>query len=71
MIKSWLFEFLLAHEDPEAEIDPRSIADTVTVGLDKWQRLESQGFEGIFFSEHHFGLSYSPAPNLLIATSSR
>src|SRR5215475_6539258 len=24
-------------------------------------------FEGIFFSEHHFGRSYSPSPNLLIA----
>jgi alkanesulfonate monooxygenase SsuD/methylene tetrahydromethanopterin reductase-like flavin-dependent oxidoreductase (luciferase family) len=28
---------------------------------------EPAGFEGIFFSEHHFGAAYSPAPNLLIA----
>src|SRR5208283_3855069 len=25
------------------------------------------GFEGIFFSEHHFGPGYSPSPHLLIA----
>jgi alkanesulfonate monooxygenase SsuD/methylene tetrahydromethanopterin reductase-like flavin-dependent oxidoreductase (luciferase family) len=29
---------------------------------------EPAGFDGIFFSEHHFGLSYSPSPNLLVAT---
>lgn len=67
MIKPWLFEFLIAPEDPAAEIDPPTIADTVSVGLDRWQSMERQGFEGIFFSEHHFGLSYSSAPNLLIA----
>jgi alkanesulfonate monooxygenase SsuD/methylene tetrahydromethanopterin reductase-like flavin-dependent oxidoreductase (luciferase family) len=27
----------------------------------------SLDFEGIFFSEHHFGLGFSPSPNLLIA----
>src|SRR5262249_56095689 len=35
--------------------------------LDLWVRDEALGFEGIFFSEHHFGRSYSPSPNLLIA----
>ena len=30
-------------------------------------RAEVLGYEGIFFSEHHFGPAYSPAPNLLIA----
>jgi alkanesulfonate monooxygenase SsuD/methylene tetrahydromethanopterin reductase-like flavin-dependent oxidoreductase (luciferase family) len=30
-------------------------------------RDEVLGFEGIFFSEHHFGRSYSASPNLLIA----
>ncbi len=33
--------------------------------------MDSLGFEGIFFSEHHFGLSYSPSPNLLIAAIAR
>ena len=36
--------------------------------LDLWQKAEGWGFEGIFFSEHHFGPAYSPSPNLLIAT---
>ena len=67
MIKSWLFEFLHAPEDPDAEVDPRSVAETMARGLDRWQNLEALGYEGIFFSEHHFGISYSSAPNLLIA----
>ena len=29
---------------------------------------EALGFEGIFFSEHHFGPGYSPSPNLVIAS---
>ncbi|WP_172799945.1 LLM class flavin-dependent oxidoreductase, partial [Croceicoccus bisphenolivorans] len=33
----------------------------------QWTRAESLGFEGIFFSEHHFGPGYSPSPNLLVA----
>jgi hypothetical protein len=32
-----------------------------------WTRDEALGFEGIFFSEHHFGGSYGASPNLLIA----
>ena len=35
--------------------------------LDLWARDEALGFEGIFFSEHHFGGSFSASPNLLIA----
>ena len=40
-------------------------------GIALWKRLDELGFEGIFFSEHHFGLSYSPSPNLLIASIAR
>lgn len=36
--------------------------------LDLWVRDEALGFKGIFFSEHHYGNSFSPSPNLLIAT---
>jgi alkanesulfonate monooxygenase SsuD/methylene tetrahydromethanopterin reductase-like flavin-dependent oxidoreductase (luciferase family) len=32
--------------------------------LDLWVRDEALGFEGIFFSEHHFGRSYSASPNV-------
>ena len=35
--------------------------------LDLWARDEALGFEGIFFSEHHFGGSFGASPNLLIA----
>jgi alkanesulfonate monooxygenase SsuD/methylene tetrahydromethanopterin reductase-like flavin-dependent oxidoreductase (luciferase family) len=34
---------------------------------DRWLKAEGFGFEGIFFSEHHFGSGYSPSPNLLVA----
>ncbi|MBO0742473.1 MAG: LLM class flavin-dependent oxidoreductase [Hyphomicrobiaceae bacterium] len=40
-------------------------------GVAHWHSIERLGFEGIFFSEHHFGLSYSPSPNLLIAAIAR
>jgi alkanesulfonate monooxygenase SsuD/methylene tetrahydromethanopterin reductase-like flavin-dependent oxidoreductase (luciferase family) len=33
--------------------------------------MDGLGYEGIFFSEHHFGVSYSPSPNLLIAAIAR
>ena len=36
--------------------------------VDLWTSAEPAGFEGIFFSEHHFGSGYSPAPNLLVAS---
>ncbi|HYX66352.1 MAG TPA: LLM class flavin-dependent oxidoreductase, partial [Burkholderiales bacterium] len=32
-----------------------------------WTEDEALGFEGIFFSEHHFARSFSPSPHLLIA----
>ena len=47
---------------------PRAVFDA---GVALWQRIDRLGFEGIFFSEHHFGLSYSPSPNLLIAAIAR
>lgn len=67
MIKPWVFEFFAA---------PRALNETFEVAtsqryfdayLDLWASAEPAGFEGIFFSEHHFGSAYSPAPNLLIA----
>jgi alkanesulfonate monooxygenase SsuD/methylene tetrahydromethanopterin reductase-like flavin-dependent oxidoreductase (luciferase family) len=66
MIKPWVFEFL-----PELNgatgVAPKAIAEYFAGYLDLWTRDESLGFEGIFFSEHHFGGSFSPSPNLLIA----
>jgi len=67
MIKPWVFEFLPELGGPSVEPDPRDVASLFTRYLDLWARDETLGFEGIFFSEHHFGRSYSPSPNLLIA----
>ncbi|MGH6670505.1 MAG: LLM class flavin-dependent oxidoreductase, partial [Xanthobacteraceae bacterium] len=52
---------------PEVEPDSRDVAALFARYLDLCVRDETLGFEGIFFSEHHFGRSYSPSPHLLIA----
>ena len=67
MIKPWIFEFLPELGDQNVEPDPRDVAALFARYLDLWGRDEELGFEGIFFSEHHFGRSYSASPNLLIA----
>jgi len=67
VIKSWIFEFFPAPHEPGATEDPRVSAEYFNWYLDLWPRAEPLGYEGIFFSEHHFGPAYSPAPNLLIS----
>jgi len=67
MIKPWLFEFLPELGSSDTEPDPQAVAVHFARYLDLWVRDETLGFEGIFFSEHHFGRSYSASPNLLIA----
>src|ERR1700744_3985622 len=67
MIKPWLFEFLPEIGNAHAEPEPEAVATLFARYLDLWVRDETLGYEGIFFSEHHFGRSYSPSPNLLIA----
>ncbi|MCC6777457.1 MAG: LLM class flavin-dependent oxidoreductase [Hyphomicrobiales bacterium] len=67
MIKPWVFEFVPELGSPSMEPRPADVAALFTRYLDLWARDEVLGFEGIFFSEHHFGRSYSPSPNLLIA----
>ena len=71
MIKPWIFEFLYAPGGPGEEVAPQTATAVFDAGVALWQRMDSLGFEGIFFSEHHFGLSYSPSPNLLIAAIAR
>jgi alkanesulfonate monooxygenase SsuD/methylene tetrahydromethanopterin reductase-like flavin-dependent oxidoreductase (luciferase family) len=66
MIRSWIFEFLHAPGGPE-DVTPEVATAVFKAGTAHWRHIESFGFEGIFFSEHHFGASYSPSPNLLIA----
>ena len=67
MIKPWLFEFFPELGDEARDPPPGDIADYFTRYLELWTRDEALGFEGIFFSEHHFGGSFSASPNLLIA----
>jgi alkanesulfonate monooxygenase SsuD/methylene tetrahydromethanopterin reductase-like flavin-dependent oxidoreductase (luciferase family) len=67
VIKPWIFEFFPAPREPGATDDPVRSADHFNWYLDLWPRAEPLGYEGIFFSEHHFGPAYSPSPNLLIA----
>lgn len=67
MIKPWLFEFFHAVHDPADRDNPAMVQDQFRRYLDLWTHDEALGFEGIFFSEHHFGPGYSPSPNLVIA----
>jgi alkanesulfonate monooxygenase SsuD/methylene tetrahydromethanopterin reductase-like flavin-dependent oxidoreductase (luciferase family) len=71
MIKPWIFEFLYAPDSQGEVIAPQVATEVFDRGVALWQRIDKLGFEGIFFSEHHFGLSYSPSPNLLIAAIAR
>jgi alkanesulfonate monooxygenase SsuD/methylene tetrahydromethanopterin reductase-like flavin-dependent oxidoreductase (luciferase family) len=71
MIKPWIFEFVYAPGALGEQVGPQTAAAVFDKGIALWQRMDKLGFEGIFFSEHHFGLSYSPSPNLLIATIAR
>src|SRR3974377_84599 len=67
MIKPRLFEFLPELGSPSVEPNAQDVAALFGRHLCLWVRDEALGFEGIFFSEHHFGRSYSASPNLLIA----
>src|ERR1043165_5841798 len=67
MIKPWIFEFFGAPHELYERFDASRSARYFNAYLDLWASAEPAGFEGIFFSEHHFGAAYSPAPNLLIA----
>jgi alkanesulfonate monooxygenase SsuD/methylene tetrahydromethanopterin reductase-like flavin-dependent oxidoreductase (luciferase family) len=71
MIKPWVFEFLYAPGALGEEVAPQTATAVFDAGVALWQRIDQLGYEGIFFSEHHFGLSYSPSPNLLIAAIAR
>jgi alkanesulfonate monooxygenase SsuD/methylene tetrahydromethanopterin reductase-like flavin-dependent oxidoreductase (luciferase family) len=71
MIRPWVFEFLYAPGGPGEDVAPEVASAVFDTGVAHWQHVDTLGFEGIFFSEHHFGLSYSPSPDLLIAAIAR
>ncbi len=67
-IKTWTFEFhvIPGRGLPDYE-DTMLVQHTFDRNLHRLVELEGYGFEGVFFSEHHFLNSLSPVPNLLIA----
>ncbi|MBX9840300.1 MAG: LLM class flavin-dependent oxidoreductase [Xanthobacteraceae bacterium] len=69
MIRPWVFEFFPELNNEGGGAAAPAAGDYCRRYLDLWKRDEELGFEGIFFSEHHFGGSFSPSPNLLIAAT--
>ena len=67
MIRPWVFEFFPELTAEESARTGRSPIQYFEEYLSLWASDESRGFEGIFYSEHHFGGSFSASPNLLIA----
>jgi alkanesulfonate monooxygenase SsuD/methylene tetrahydromethanopterin reductase-like flavin-dependent oxidoreductase (luciferase family) len=67
MIKPWLFEFFHAEHDPARRDDPKVVQQRYADYFDIWVNDEALDFEGIFFSEHHFGPGYSPSPNIVVS----
>jgi alkanesulfonate monooxygenase SsuD/methylene tetrahydromethanopterin reductase-like flavin-dependent oxidoreductase (luciferase family) len=67
VITPWVFEFFPAPFELAECLDPQRSAKHFNAFLDLWALAEPLGFEGLFLSEHHFGVAYSPSPNLLIA----
>ncbi len=67
MIRPWIFEFFPELADPERRANPKLVTEYFDNYLETWVADEGLGFEGVFFSEHHFGGAYGASPNLLIA----
>jgi alkanesulfonate monooxygenase SsuD/methylene tetrahydromethanopterin reductase-like flavin-dependent oxidoreductase (luciferase family) len=68
MIRPWVFEFFPELNDPAKTAEPKLVTNYFNTYLDMWTKDEARGFEGIFFSEHHFVSAYGASPNLLIAS---
>lgn len=73
MITPWLFDiFNYPFETDPERFDPKVLQDLYDWHVASWEVAEQAGFEGLFFSEHHFTpYSVSPSPNLLIAAASQ
>ncbi|MCW8378715.1 LLM class flavin-dependent oxidoreductase [Streptomyces justiciae] len=69
-IKAWVFSFNAIHgPDMPDFFDEDLVQQTFDANLDRIARFEEAGFEGVFFSEHHFIASLTPSPHLLIAAA--
>lgn len=70
MIKAWVFSFNAIHGPISPDYsDENLVQDAFDANLARIVRFEDMGFEGVFFSEHHFLDSLTPSPNLLIAAA--
>jgi alkanesulfonate monooxygenase SsuD/methylene tetrahydromethanopterin reductase-like flavin-dependent oxidoreductase (luciferase family) len=69
MLRTWVFEFLPELTEQAAAASHQTVPQYIGEYLSLWERDEALGFHGIFFSEHHFGGSFSSSPNLLIAAT--
>lgn len=68
MIKAWEFDFnLMPGNHLPNHDDQNAVQRAFDFNLELLSGLENRGFEGVFYSEHHFVDSLSPTPNLLIA----
>ncbi len=69
MVKTWLFDIFNypASGDPRV-FDHEGCQRLYDWHMESWIAAERAGFEGLFFSEHHYTpYSVSPSPNLLVA----
>src|SRR6478609_1685383 len=57
MIKSWVFELFVPPAELAQRFDPAVSQRHFNTYLDLWASAEPAGFDGIFFSEHHFGVT--------------
>jgi alkanesulfonate monooxygenase SsuD/methylene tetrahydromethanopterin reductase-like flavin-dependent oxidoreductase (luciferase family) len=68
VIKIWSFEFWNAQgADPHSYEDEAVVQRAFDKNMGVIENLERIGFEGVFFSEHHFLAALVPCPNLIIA----
>lgn len=70
MIKAWSFESnnILSREIPDFN-DEKKVQAAYDANLAHVATLERRGFEGAFFSEHHFMNTLTPSPHLMIAAA--
>ncbi|MES5482411.1 LLM class flavin-dependent oxidoreductase [Bradyrhizobium sp. INPA03-11B] len=72
MIKIWSFEFWNAQGTrPSSYEDEVVVQQAFESNMKVIETLDRIGFEGVFFSEHHFLAALIPCPNLVIAAAAQ
>ena len=69
MVKTWMFDiFNYPHSGDPHTFDAKACQELYDWHMESWVAAEEAGFEGLFFSEHHYTpYSVSPSPNLLVS----